>query len=292
MSNLKLYKTKDLLEKERNEIIKYFNHYLFSYEAIEQIFDSNSSIIKYKNTIDDIFRLRLLSYYEKCILKDDGLPYDYILKENKEYLNLLKDELKTIDMNNITGYQEMLIDSLDSLIESNNTKIINVPFYKSEYFKELMHLRKENEINIYYYITEVLGLSLGTKTPSISTKRNINSKIIRLYYDILNSKTLRNNLLENKESNKINKLYEYIDKESIYRFISYSEERNICLETVLLMYIINHLSHIVDIETIEKFYDEEMLENIADESNYIIDYNLNGMYIKNIVEPKIKLLKK
>jgi len=293
MADFKIYKNKEDYNNE--DIKKYFEHYLFLYGEVGYILDNNINNLIY--TINDIFKLRLLSYYEKCILNDAKIPYNYIIKENNIYLDKLKNELKNVK-SDLTTYQQNMIYELNKLINDNNSNIINVPFYNFIYFERLMELRNQNQIDIFNYIKDCFNLSLGTKNPSVSLKRNKNFEIAKLYYDIFTSQSLKeelNALVNNREkcmnlSSEINKLNLLVDEISISEFNNYCKHNNIYIETLLLLYIINYLSYKVDIELIENFYNEEKLYFISLEADANVDTNLKGLAIKNVIEPKLKLL--
>lgn len=278
MNNFKLIsksKTNEEIEKERI--------YLSDFTELNNFLGDDSEI----NLISQLFNItnnqiekRIYLFYENLFLQRNKTKISKLICWNRGNLDVIKNAIDSIEKTDkVTIGQRLSLNELNKKLKNYSSDIIKFPNIKSDLRKDLYDDRKK----IISDLPKVM-CNFGINIDNIETATD--------YYNVLTSKSLKNEFIEFYKGNMpvksaiVERLYDSLDATSIQTLALCTLEESVAIESLLILYIINYKIGTLEISDLEQTLDNETLNSIY----FTADVNVNN-YVDSLDNKKL-LLKK
>ena len=269
---------------------KYLRDFYQSYRFYEELFKDFSSnrLLLLFRSIDDLIMGLIQFNYEKEIVKNEKIPLKDILKSNKEFISKMKIELEKFKNNPDKSYIDgVYFSQIEQVLIENSSNSIEACIYKHEVVDRIEKANKKFNSVLFKLLSDK-GMSLGTNKPSKAKNNNINTLLAKIYYEVLTNDNLNKefiDVLDNKKdiancSYPVKTLFNKLDEEKLNSFRKYVENRDIVIESFLLMYIVNSSIYSYKASTLEKYYNQDELDSLSEVAINEVNIGIEDMYLE------------
>lgn len=286
---LKVYNSTNYKRVSNEFLDKCLSDYFQTLDFLSEVTftGENEMLCSIFDSISEMLLCIIRIHYEKETIKTINIPYKDILKKNKEYIIKLKERIDAFgDKEHVSLVDSVNFRKMEKAYAEYNLNTISGLIYRSPYEDKLASVRKFNSKASFTILTNG-GINLGTKNISKKPEPNVNSHTAETYYKIISEKKYRDNFIAVLDGEldlkdalpEIQMLLVKYNDEELDKLRHYITNRNIIVEMMLLVNIINANIYYYDIETLKSYYDEEELQEIGLEAEYIVDEGIENMYL-------------